>query len=164
MHTGKGSQISLSKTPKNMDDLRVKAASGMKEKSSSVVGLKDAVKILDHRPFITPQPPLSLGDGRFKSFTRSVNTPAPGHYNPRYQSIYKGSNQMVMTSHADRFISKEVFHTWLNKPPTLSDFDLSTTMGKSKIGTASTMHRRIKTALTSQADLPHSMSGMLDWA
>ena len=90
--TGKGSQISLSKTPKNMDDLRGKNTSGMKEKSSSVVGFKDVAKVLDHRPFITPPPPLSLNDGRFKSIHRSVNTPAPGHYNPRYQSIYKVSN------------------------------------------------------------------------
>ena len=118
----------------------------MKEKSNSVIGFKEVVK---SKPFLVPPPPISVTDSRFKTLHRPINTPAPGHYNPKYQSIYKVSNQRVMTSHADRFISKEVFQTWLNKPPMLSDIDVSTTVGKSRLGTASTMHRRIKTAFTS---------------
>jgi hypothetical protein len=89
---GKGSQISLSKTPKNIDETRGKSASGLKEKSNSVIGFKEnAVKSVQ-RPFMVPPPPISVTDSRFKTLHRPINTPAPGHYNPRYQSIYKVSN------------------------------------------------------------------------
>jgi hypothetical protein len=69
-----------------------KGASGMQEKSSSVAGLKNGVESK------LPVHPQSAISNRFKSIHRPCLTPAPGHYNPKYQSIYAVNNQRVMTS------------------------------------------------------------------